>query len=486
MKKFLTFFVTIFIAITTLCGCGEDYKNATIYYELASFPTTLDPSVVGDSTAAMISSNIYEGLMRLDYDLNIVCGAAESYTVSGNTYTFTLRDNLKWSNGDPLTAKDFVFGLRRSVDPKTNSPSAQKLSCIKNASEIMSGKLPVQNLAVTAPDDKTVIIESVNSAQLLSSLTCLAAMPCNEEFFNKSAGEYGMTSSTVLSNGSYRIRLWDFENGKIRITKNPNYNGSFVPNNTSVILTKDEELSPIQRLENENVDIAQIDSLSISKAKELGLNCLTFENTVWLLSVNDTKFSKELRSVFAMTFNRDKYSKSLVDGYRVTSDVFPAVVKGKDTVLSPITFSSVSPLTAFKNATGGKALDKISIVYYDDPVIKNALVDIAGNWQQLFGVTINLVPSSNLIDLQNQLKAKTYDMCLFPISANDTSISGYLKQFSVTENDLQKAQNLILGDFSIIPVAVQDTCYAMTYNITNANVSLRSEIIDFSFVIKKD
>ena len=72
MKKFLTFFVIFCIIITTLCGCGEDYKNATVYYELASFPTTLDPSVVNDSTAAMISSNIYEGLMRLDYDLNVV------------------------------------------------------------------------------------------------------------------------------------------------------------------------------------------------------------------------------------------------------------------------------------------------------------------------------------------------------------------------------------------------------------------------------
>ncbi len=486
MKKFLTFFVVVLLFATMLCGCGEDYKNATVYYELASFPTTLDPSVVSDSTATMISSNIYEGLMRLDYELNVVCGAAEGYTVSGNTYTFTLRDNLKWSNGDPLTAKDFVFGLQRSVDPKTNSPLAHKLSCIKNATEIISGKLPVNNLAVTAPDDKTVVIETVNSAQLLSSLTCLAAMPCNEEFFNKSAGEYGMTADSVLSNGSYRIRLWDFENGKIRITKNPNYNGSFVTNNTSVIFTKDEEFNPIERLENENVDMAQIDTLSISKAKTLGLNCLTFENTVWLLSVNDTKFSKELRTVFAMTFNRDKYSESLVDGYRVTSDIFPAVIKGKDTVLSPITFSSVSAQTAFKNATGGKALDKISIVYYDDPVIKNALIDIAGNWQQLFGVTINLVPSSSLGDLQSQLNSKTYDMCLFPVSASDTSVSGYLEQFNVRENDLQKAQNLILGDFSVIPVAVQDTCYAMTSDITNVNITPRSEIIDFSFVIKKD
>lgn len=486
MKKFLTFFVIFCIIITTLCGCGEDYKNATVYYELASFPTTLDPSVVNDSTAAMISSNIYEGLMRLDYDLNVVCGAAEKYTVSGNTYTFTLRDNLKWSNGDPLTAKDFVFGLQRSVNPKTNSPLAQKLSCIKNASEIINGKLPVQNLAVTAPDDKTLVIEAVNSAQLLSALTSLAAMPCNEEFFNKSAGEYGMTSSTVLSNGSYRIRLWDFENGKIRITKNPHYNGNFVSNNTSIILTKDEELSPIQRLENGNVDMAQIDSLSIPKAKALGLNCLTFENTLWLLTINDSKFSKDLRTAFVMAFNRNKYSESLVDGYRVTSDIFPAVVKGKDTVLCPLTFSSISPQAAFKNATGGKALDKISIVYYDDPIIKKALVDIAGNWQQLFGVTINLVPSSNLVDLQNQLKSKTYDMCIFPVTANDSSVSGYLKQFSVTENDLQKAQNYILGDFSVIPVAVQDTCYAMTSDITKANISLRNEIIDFSFVIKKD
>ena len=486
MKKFLAFLITIFVISATFCGCGVDYKNATVYYELASFPATVDPAVISNSAEAMISSNIYEGLMRLDYNLKVVNGAAESYTVSGNTYTFTLRENLKWSNGDPLTAKDFVFGLCRSVDPKTNSPGAQNLLCIKNAGQILSGKQKPESLGVSAPDDKTVIIETNGSGDLLKALTTSSAMPCNEEFFEKTAGEYGMTASTTISNGSYRIRLWDFENGKIRITKNPKYNGDFVPNNTSVIFTKDAELTGIERLKNENVDMAQIESADISAAKAAGLECLTFENTLWLLTVNDTKFSKDLRSVFAMTFNREKYSNSLIDGYRITSDIFPAVIKGKDTVLPPVTFSSVSPQTAFKNATGGKALDKISIVYYDDPVLKNALVDIAGNWQQLFGVTINLVPSDNLGDLQSQLKNKTYDMCLFPIISDDAVLANYLKNFSVSETNLQKAQNQILSDHSVIPVAVQDTCYAITSDITKANVSLRSEIVDFSFIIKKD
>ncbi len=486
MKRFIAFFVLIFVIAASFCGCGEDYKNATVYYELASFPSTLDPAVIGDGTEAMISSNIYEGLMRLDYDLNVVCGAAEKYSVSGNTYTFTLRDNLKWSNGDPLTAKDFVFGLKRGVDPKTNSPLSQNLTCIKNASEIIKGNLPASSLGVTAPNDKTVVIEAVNGAQLLNALTTLVAMPCNEEFFNKTAGEYGMTASTVLSNGSYRIRLWDFENGKIRITKNPNYSCDFDTNNTSVIFTKDEELSPIERLEKQNVDMAQISSINIAAAKELGLNCVTFENTVWLLTINDTKYSELLRSAFAMSFNRDKYSKNLVDGYRVTSDVFPAVLKNSQTPLNPQTFDSVSPQSVFKNAIGGKTLDTISVVYYNDPIMKNVLIDIAGNWQQLFGVTINLVPSENLSDLQGQLNSKTYDMCLFPVTSSDAVLSNYLNQFSVSETNLQKAQNKILDDYSVIPVAVQDACYAMTSNITKANVSLRSEIVDFSYVIKKD
>jgi oligopeptide transport system substrate-binding protein len=484
MKKFFSFIITIFLIVFSLCGCGDDYKKATIYYELSYFPSTLDPSVISDSTQTMISSNLFEGLMRLDYELNVVCGAAEKYEKSGNTYTFTLKKDLKWSNGNPLTAHDFVFGLKRGVDPKTNSPLAKNLFCIKNAAEISAGKLSVNNLGVKATDERTVVIETVGDG-LLKALTTPPAMPCNEEFFNKSSGEYGMTATTTLSNGSYRIRLWDFDNKKIRISANPHYVGEFAANNTNVIFTKSDDLSPIQRLENANVDMAEISSTNITAAKALNLNCKTIENTVWVLTINENKFSKQLRTAFVSSFNRNKYSGALIEGYRVTEDVFPTVLKGSQT-LDKLAFDSISPQSLFKNAIGTKPLPTINVYYYDDPVMKKALVDIAGNWQQLFGVTINLSPTTNLAHLQGELKEKNYDMCLFPVASNDGSLVNYLNNFSVNETDLNKAQNKILSDYSLIPVAVQDTCYAMTSRITKANISLRSEIIDFSFVIKKD
>lgn len=484
MKKFFSFFIAILIITVSLCGCGDDYKKATIYYELSYFPATLDPSVISDSTQTMISSNLYEGLMRLDYDLNVVCGAAEKYEVSGNTYTFTLKDDLKWSNGEPLTAQDFVFGIKRSIDPKTKSPLAKNLFCIKNAAEISNGKLSVKNIGVTAPDEKTVVIEVVGDG-LLKALTTPVAMPCNEEFFNKTSGEYGMTATTTLSNGSYRIRLWDFENKKMRISANPHYSGEFTPNNTNVIFTKSEELTPIQRLENGNVDMAEISSENITAAKALNLNCKTIENTVWVITINENKFSKQLRTAFVSSFNREKYRGALIDGYRASDDVFPDVLKD-DKVLESLTFDSISPQTLFKNAIGKNPLPTINVYYYDDPIMKKALIDIAGNWQQLFGVTINLSPSTNLAHLQGELKEKNYDMCLFPITSSDGSLLNYLNHFALNETDVSKAQNKILKDYSVIPVAVQDTCYAMTSRITNANISLRSEIVDFSFVIKKD
>ena len=485
MKKVFSLFLAVLMCAICLCGCGKEYKNATIYYELSAFPSTLDPSVINDTTQTMISSNLFEGLMRLDYDLNVVCGAAEKYEVSGNKYTFTLRENLKWSNGDPLTAYDFVFGMQRGVDPGTNSPLAKNLFCIKNAEGIFSGKLSAKSLGVTAVDQRTIVIETVGDG-LLNALTTSVAMPCNEEFFNKSAGKYCMTASTTLSNGSYRIRLWDFENKKIRISANPNYSGDFVPNNTSVIFTKSDDISPIERLENENVDMAQISAENISAAKELGLNCKTIENTLWVLTISDKTFSNDLRTTFAASFNREKYKSSLIDGYRVTKDVFPAILNSENIVLNEKSYAHISPQTLFKNAVGKNLLPTINIYYYNDPVMKNVLVDIAGNWQQLFGVTINLTPTNNLNHLQEQLKEKIYDMCLFPVVSSDGNLTNYLSDFSVSQTDLQKAQNTILSNDTIIPVAVQDICFAMTSDITKANISLRSEVIDFSFVIKND
>jgi len=105
-------------------------------------PRTLDPQLADDTFSFPVLRDLYEGLTAEDRNGQIVAGAAESWTIdsTGTVYTFHIRPNARWSNGDRTVAAEFVQGLRRAVDPQTASGSSALLAIIKNASEIIAGR----------------------------------------------------------------------------------------------------------------------------------------------------------------------------------------------------------------------------------------------------------------------------------------------------------------------------------------------------------
>ena len=148
---------TMMVASTAMAE-GKEFRFA-----VTTEPTTLDPSKgnsVGDNE---IQRALTEGLVRT-IDGQVTPGLAETWEVSEDllTYTFHLRDGLKWSDGEPLTADQVVYGFQRLVDPETASPYAwiAGTANIVNANEAMAGNVGVEEIGVTAPDEKTVVIES--------------------------------------------------------------------------------------------------------------------------------------------------------------------------------------------------------------------------------------------------------------------------------------------------------------------------------------
>jgi oligopeptide transport system substrate-binding protein len=123
-------------------------------------PQTLDPHRAEDVPSANILRDLYEGLTSEARDGTVIPGVAERWDVSadGLIYTFYLRDDARWSNGDPVTAEDFVFGLRRTVDPATLSLYSTILEPIENATAIINGEKPSAALGVEAIDALTLVI----------------------------------------------------------------------------------------------------------------------------------------------------------------------------------------------------------------------------------------------------------------------------------------------------------------------------------------
>jgi oligopeptide transport system substrate-binding protein len=173
-------------------------------------PDTLDPQRARTDTPFNILRDLFEGLTAVGPEGNTVPGAAESWTVSadGLEYTFHLRDRLRWSNGDVLVAGDFVAGMRRLVDPETASPYAQVFEPVVNAAAITRGELGVEQLGVSAPDDRTVVIRLRNPAPYLLGLV---AQPGTFPVHGPSHAAHGKEFARpgrLVSNGAFELEDW--------------------------------------------------------------------------------------------------------------------------------------------------------------------------------------------------------------------------------------------------------------------------------------
>jgi oligopeptide transport system substrate-binding protein len=243
VKKKLSLFLVLLLAVSTfLAACGgnndtakdnnggtankpaEKKEQVLNLLETSEIPS-LDSALATDQVSFIVLNNVMEGLYRLGKDNKPVPGVAESYEVSqdGKVYTFKLRKDAKWSNGDPVTAHDFVFAWRRVLDPKTASEYAYIMYDIKNAEEVNQGKLPVDQLGVKAVDDHTLQVELKNPIPYFISLTVFGSfMPQNEKFVKSQGEKYGLEANTTLYNGPFVLSDWKHEQGWT-YKKNPNY-----------------------------------------------------------------------------------------------------------------------------------------------------------------------------------------------------------------------------------------------------------------------
>ena len=187
-------------------------------------PQTLDPHQAESVPSANILRDLFEGLTTEAPAGDIIPGAAIRWNISrdARTYTFYLRRDMLWSNGDPLTADDFVFSLRRAASPATASPSASMLLPIQNAREVLANELPVEDLGIALLDKYTLQITLTGpTPYFLGLLTHPVAYPVNRKNLEEFGDEFSRPDKLV-SNGAYVLRDWKHR-VSIELEKNPLY-----------------------------------------------------------------------------------------------------------------------------------------------------------------------------------------------------------------------------------------------------------------------
>ena len=214
--------------LLSACGQGElqtlSDTAVTFHRGNAAEPDTLDPHRNEEDSGSGILRDLFEGLVTEDIDLNIIPGVATSWEVSddGLRYTFELREDARWSNGDPITAHDFVAGIRRAVSPATASTYAELLRPIRNAAAVIRSEVAPEQLAVTATSDTQLVIELENPTPYFVQLL---AMPTTFPIHAQSYAEHGEAFSrpgNLISNGAYQLTEW-VVNSHIRLDRNVHY-----------------------------------------------------------------------------------------------------------------------------------------------------------------------------------------------------------------------------------------------------------------------
>ncbi len=244
-KKALSLVLAGMMLLVTACGgggntdgTGKDGKPAAgnggdqIYNSLLdNEPTTLDAQKGSDIYGNKIINNITEPLLRMaekeDGSNEVVPAAAESYEVSedGLTYTFKLRDGMKWEDGEPLTAKDYEYGIKRAADPATGAEAAFLLAPIKNFNAINSGEsgMALDELGVKAIDEKTLEVTLESPAVYFITLVPFRVMlPARQDLVEKFGEQYGSEADTVLSCGPFKLTEWT-HNSRLTLEKNDDY-----------------------------------------------------------------------------------------------------------------------------------------------------------------------------------------------------------------------------------------------------------------------
>lgn len=223
--------ITLFSA-ASLAACGGSSSSSSSSSDEINWYTpteisTLDISKVTDAYSSIAIGNSGSNLLRRDEDGDLQPDLAEKVEVSddGLTYTATLRDNLKWSDGSDLTAEDFVYTWQRIVDPTTASEYAYLVSDahVLNADEVIAGTKGVDELGVKADGNKVIFTLSSPSPQFMSLLSFANFMPQSKEFVEKTGDDYATTSEKALYSGPYTVEDWNGTSGTFTLVKNKYY-----------------------------------------------------------------------------------------------------------------------------------------------------------------------------------------------------------------------------------------------------------------------
>ena len=329
MKK--TFLILCLMLSMFIVACGKGGKGSgnSVSFNMEAEPTSLDPQILTDMSGLFVTSMTYESLVRLNEKNEIIPAGAESWTKSddGKVWTFKIRQGMKWSNGDPVTAKDYYNGIKRGIEPKTASEYAFLAYYIENAEDYNTGKLKdFGKVGIKAKDDYTLEFTLSQPAPFfLKTLIMPIYFPVNEKALAANGDGYATEAKKSIYNGPFIIEKW-VHNNKVVMKKNPNYwDAANVKIETVVYKIIPDNNSALNAFNNKEVDVTSITSEQAKGFKDNPKMVSKNDGSVWYLLFNfnnKTLANLKVRKALLMAIDREGLINNVLNGYGTAAKTF--------------------------------------------------------------------------------------------------------------------------------------------------------------------
>lgn len=298
-------------------GTNADGGEKVLYLNNGVEPSSLDPSIGFDEVSWDPLNNLMEGLTRLGEDHMAQPGVAEEWDVSedGLTYTFYLREDAKWSNGDPVVAEDFVYAWKYMLDPETASPAAFLAYVIEGAEAYNSDEGSKDDVAITAIDEKTLeVVLTAPTGYFLDLLTNPAFFPVNHQVAEENPNWHAEADSFV-ANGPFMLESWDHDNEMVFAKNNKYWDADVVKLDKVHFAMVNDTNTQYQMFEKGELDTASIPP-ELSDELIDGENVFVGESgglEFYRFNVTEEPFqNKKIRQAFALAIDREEIAQYVV------------------------------------------------------------------------------------------------------------------------------------------------------------------------------
>jgi oligopeptide transport system substrate-binding protein len=378
----------------------------------------LDSTTTTDSASTQILDNVMEGLHRLDPEENPVPGMAESYELSddGLTYTFKLRDGIKWSNGDPVTSHDFKYAWLRALDPDTAGQYAYILSIfISGADEFNTGKGSAEEVAIETPDDKTLRVTLVAPSPFWLGLTAFFTyLPQNQKFVEQQGDQYAQSADALIYNGPYTLTQFEATQSATMVKNKDYWDADNVAIQKVEMPIVKETDTGVNLYESGELDVFEIDSEYVTEYRDTPDFYSTSLFVCWYL-VPQLRLpifqNKNILRAFQMSFDKKALVNNILNNGSVPATGYvPEGVAGPGGQTFREAQGSVAPTYDPEQAKelfqkGVQEVGEnptIEYLSYDDSVSRDIATFLQQEWKKMGAkISVNVQPFDRALDLQS-------------------------------------------------------------------------------------